>query len=168
MTLRDLIREIHRRSLWQVLGIYGVTSWVIYQIVLAMWQGLGLPDWVPPTAVVLLLIGLPIVLATAIVQEGGPELRRGQDKGDDAPSGSEAGRGAPVPGGPDDRVAQERPGTPAFASRILERPAAVVGRFRCSPGPGRSRAGCWPSRCSGWRRRGSWACACWASAPPAR
>jgi eukaryotic-like serine/threonine-protein kinase len=131
MTLRELIRETHRRSLWQVLGIYGVTSWVVYQIVLAMWQGLGLPDWVPPTAVVLLLIGLPIVLATAIVQEGGPDLRRGQDKGDDAPSGSEAGRGAPVPGGPEDRAAQERPGTPALARQPNPR-AAGGGRWPVS------------------------------------
>lgn len=70
--LRSLVSQIHRRSLWQVLGIYAAASWVIYQVVLALYDGIGLPQWVPGTALVLLLIGLPIVLATAFVQEGGP------------------------------------------------------------------------------------------------
>jgi len=35
--------------MWQVLGIYAVASWIIYQVVLALFEGLGLPDWVPGT-----------------------------------------------------------------------------------------------------------------------
>ena len=35
----------------------------------------GLPDWTVRMATVLLLIGLPIILATAVVQEGIPWLR---------------------------------------------------------------------------------------------
>ena len=31
--LTRLIHEIHRRSLWQVLGIYAVASWVVLQVV---------------------------------------------------------------------------------------------------------------------------------------
>lgn len=72
-SIRKLIGEIHRRSLWQVLGIYLVGSWVAYQVVLSLVEGLGLPHWVPPMAVVLFVIGLPIVVATAIVQEGLPD-----------------------------------------------------------------------------------------------
>jgi hypothetical protein len=68
--LRDLIRELHRRSLWQVLGIYLGASWVIFQGIQAIVEGLKLPDWIPGFAVILLMIGLPIVLATAFVQEG--------------------------------------------------------------------------------------------------
>ena len=68
--LKQLIQEIHRRSLWQVLGIYVAVSWVVIQVVQTLTEGLGLPDWVPPLAFVLLLIGLPIVMATAFVQEG--------------------------------------------------------------------------------------------------
>ncbi len=68
--LADLIHEIHRRSLWQVLGIYLVGSWIAFQGVEAIVSGLGLPEWVPGFAVVLLIIGLPVVLATACVQEG--------------------------------------------------------------------------------------------------
>jgi eukaryotic-like serine/threonine-protein kinase len=70
--LRSVIVEVHRRSLWQVLAIYLVGSWVAYQVVIALTQGVGLPDWVPGLAVVLFVIGLPIVLATAFVQEGVP------------------------------------------------------------------------------------------------
>ncbi len=67
--LKELIREIHRRSLWQVLGIYLVASWVVFQVIQTLTEGLGLPDWFPAFALVLLLVGLPIVLATAFVQE---------------------------------------------------------------------------------------------------
>jgi tetratricopeptide (TPR) repeat protein len=70
--LRTLIVDIHRRSIWQVLGIYLVGSWLGYQVIHALTDGLGLPGWVPPFAVVLFIIGLPIVLATAFVQEGPP------------------------------------------------------------------------------------------------
>ena len=70
--LRNLIREIHRRSLWQVLAVYLAGSWVALQVVDHLTRTAGLPDWVPPFAVVLLVLGLPIVMATAVVQEGGP------------------------------------------------------------------------------------------------
>ena len=48
--LKRLIVEIHRRSVWQVLGIYAVGSWVAYQVVLALVDGVGLPEWVPGMA----------------------------------------------------------------------------------------------------------------------
>ena len=68
--LRQLIREIHRRSLWQVLGIYAVASWAVLSVVDTLGGALNLPDWFPALALALLIIGLPIVLATAFVQEG--------------------------------------------------------------------------------------------------
>ena len=68
--LKQLIHEAHRRSLWQVLGIYLGACWVALQIVEIMTESVGLPDWVQPFAIVLLVIGFPIVLATAFVQEG--------------------------------------------------------------------------------------------------
>jgi len=73
--LKKLILEIHRRSLWQVLGIYLVGSWVALQVVDVLANNFGLPDWFPPFALALLVIGLPIVLATAFVQEGVPTSR---------------------------------------------------------------------------------------------
>lgn len=74
-TLRRIVHEAHRRSVWQVLGIYLVGAWIGYQVILNVMQGFGLPDWVAPFALVLFVIGLPIVVATAFVQEGGPERR---------------------------------------------------------------------------------------------
>jgi TolB-like protein len=68
--LKQLIHEIHRRSLWQVLGIYVVASWAVLQVADTFASALGLPDWFPPLALGLLVVGLPIVLATAFVQEG--------------------------------------------------------------------------------------------------
>ena len=68
--MKKLVQEAHRRSLWQVLGIYLMGSWVVLQVVDQLHETAGLPDWVPSMALVLLLIGLPMVLATAFVQEG--------------------------------------------------------------------------------------------------
>ncbi len=68
--LRRLIHEVHRRSLWQVLGIYVVGSWLVLQVVDTLAAALNLPDWAPPFALFLLIIGFPIVIATAFIQEG--------------------------------------------------------------------------------------------------
>ena len=59
--LKRLIGEIHRRSLWQVLGIYVVASWVVLQVVEVLQGVMPLPEWFAGLAVGLLLIGLPIV-----------------------------------------------------------------------------------------------------------
>jgi eukaryotic-like serine/threonine-protein kinase len=67
-----LVREVHRRSLWQVLAMYLVASAAIYEVVVNLVEGLGLPHWVAPSALILLLLGLPLVLATACIHEGGP------------------------------------------------------------------------------------------------
>jgi tetratricopeptide (TPR) repeat protein len=67
--LRNLIQEVHRRSLWQVLGIYLVSAWIAYQVIQSLTEGLGLPNWFPALALVLFIIGLPVVLATAFVRE---------------------------------------------------------------------------------------------------
>ncbi|HET9439620.1 MAG TPA: hypothetical protein VFO52_05595, partial [Longimicrobiales bacterium] len=68
----QIVSEAHRRSLWQVLGVYLALSWGAYQVVKELTELFGLPDWVPGLAIVILLVGLPIVLATAFVQEGAP------------------------------------------------------------------------------------------------
>jgi TolB-like protein/Tfp pilus assembly protein PilF len=68
--LKQLIHEVHRRSLWQVLGIYVVGAWLGYEVIQGLTEGMGLPSWFPSLAVVLFITGLPVVVATAIVQEG--------------------------------------------------------------------------------------------------
>ena len=102
---KDLIQEVHRRSLWQVLGIYLGASWAVLQAVEILTESVGLPDWVQPFAIVLLLIGFPIVLATAFVQEGvgardarpdggGEEPERASGAAGEGPSAAEMGGSA--------------------------------------------------------------------------
>ena len=67
--LKRLIHEIHRRSLWQVLMIYCGGAWVCYEIIDTITGRLALPDWLPVLAIILFLIGLPVVVATALVGE---------------------------------------------------------------------------------------------------
>ena len=42
-----------------MLGIYLVGAWVAFQGIEALVSGLGLPEWVPGLAVVILIAGLP-------------------------------------------------------------------------------------------------------------
>jgi TolB-like protein/tetratricopeptide (TPR) repeat protein len=70
--LKRLIVEIHRRSLWQVLLIYVGGAWVCYEIIDTITDRLALPEWLPVLAIILFLIGLPVVLATAFVREVAP------------------------------------------------------------------------------------------------
>jgi hypothetical protein len=72
--MKKLLGEIHGRSLWQVLGLYLAGSWIALQVVETLTESASLPDWVPALALVMLVIGFPIVMATAFVQHGGPGL----------------------------------------------------------------------------------------------
>jgi tetratricopeptide (TPR) repeat protein len=97
--LKRLIHEIHRRSLWQVLAIYLGASWLVLQAVDTLAGALSLPEWAPPLALFLLIVGFPIVLATAFVQGG-----MGRDS---APGGAEP---KPAP-------ASQAPASPPEAER---------------------------------------------------
>ena len=68
--MKNILQEIHGRSLWQVLGLYLASSWVVLQVVDTLDGVIGLPAWVGSAAIMLLLAGLPIVMATAFVQRG--------------------------------------------------------------------------------------------------
>lgn len=115
--LRNLIRDVHRRSLWQVLAIYLGASWGVLEAVDHVVGRLALASWMYGLAVVLLLIGLPIVLATAFVQEA-PAARA------DSPL---AGRGEHVVDEDDDGrpTAPGRP--PTAAHRVLTWRNAFLG-----------------------------------------
>lgn len=81
MPLRRLIDAVHRRFVWQVAAAYAAAGWLVLEGVLALTRLAGLPDWVPGFAFALLLLGFPIVLATAVVQQrlpgAGPAPARG-------------------------------------------------------------------------------------------
>jgi hypothetical protein len=80
-SIRKLAREIHRRSVWQVLGIYLLLSVAVIEAVTLLSRYVGLPLWTPTMATVLMALGLPMVLATAVVQ-GGISWLRIEDAGD--------------------------------------------------------------------------------------
>ncbi len=57
-----------QRPVWQVVGVYLGFSWVVLQVIDVLAQNVGLPPAVFPSALGLLLVGLPIVVITAVVQ----------------------------------------------------------------------------------------------------
>jgi TolB-like protein len=57
--------ELKRRKVFQVAGLYGVTSWLLVQVVVAIEAPLALPAWFDTSIIVLLLIGFPIALIMA-------------------------------------------------------------------------------------------------------
>ncbi|GEM_PF-676539 len=71
--LRAFVIDIHRRSLWQVMAVYLASSWFVLQVSEHVVERFLLPEWVYGSAVLLLLLGLPIVLATALVRETHPD-----------------------------------------------------------------------------------------------
>jgi len=70
----------------RVLAVYLGASWVVLQVVDVVKQNMGLPDWVFPFAVVLLVIGLPVMLTTAMLQ--GRPKEPGGEVTDSSPSES--------------------------------------------------------------------------------
>ncbi len=63
-----LTEALRRRSLWQVLLVYLGASYAILEGV-DLFIDHGLPDWFFSVALVLLIVGLPIILTTALVQQ---------------------------------------------------------------------------------------------------
>ena len=93
--LSDVFQETHRRAVWQVMGTYLASAWVALQVIEVLMETIGLPTWVPKGALILLLAGVPVVLATAIIQGA----TRGRSEEGDVHGGE-----APEPGA---RVAAE-------------------------------------------------------------
>ena len=67
--LRDLVRESRRRSIWQVAVFYAGGSWVVWEAIQGISGTVGLPDWVPGAALILILVGFLVVVGTSFVQE---------------------------------------------------------------------------------------------------
>jgi eukaryotic-like serine/threonine-protein kinase len=116
---QDLWRTVRRARLIQVLTVYLASAFVVLQATDILVDRLALPDWVFPVALVLLLIGLPMVMATAIVQSGpadrgtasgAPDGESGAAEAADAESAPLAGPTALSEGGrPSDRQARWDP-----------------------------------------------------------
>ncbi len=76
LTPQALWTTIRRGRLIQVLAVYLGTSFLVLEAVDILTDRMSLPGWVFAGAVVLLLIGLPIILTTALIQAG-PRLEHG-------------------------------------------------------------------------------------------
>ncbi|MGD8869128.1 MAG: hypothetical protein PVI01_16015, partial [Gemmatimonadales bacterium] len=118
---KQFVLEIHRRSLWQVLAVYAGASWAVLEATDQVQQRFLMPDWVYGAAWVVLLVGFPIVLASALVREemSAPAL------GDAA-----KGRPAPEPAAEPGRVGEvgpaDRTGVSGVLARRLTRGRAVL------------------------------------------
>ena len=66
--LKGIIDKLQHRSVWQVLGVYLVGSWIALQVVDVLANNFEMPAWFPRFTLALLVIGLPIVLITSLVQ----------------------------------------------------------------------------------------------------
>jgi tetratricopeptide (TPR) repeat protein len=80
MWLNSLIGEIHRRSVWQVMGSYAVVAWIVLQLAETLAGLIGLPLWFGPAVVVVVLAGFPILLVTTLTQ-GGWKGKKGSQAG---------------------------------------------------------------------------------------
>ena len=90
--LNPLSTGLRSGSVWQILGAYLFGSWIALQVTETVSSLIGLPLWVGKGVLVLLGVGLPVILFTAIVQAS----RKGASA--DAP---EVGAGsAPAPPSP--------------------------------------------------------------------
>jgi tetratricopeptide (TPR) repeat protein len=66
--LNQLIGELRRRTVWQVLLVYLGVSWGVLEATALFIEQFGLPRWAFPAATLLLVIGLIILLATTWMQ----------------------------------------------------------------------------------------------------
>ncbi|TDI73571.1 MAG: serine/threonine protein kinase [Bacteroidetes bacterium] len=60
--IKELVKQ---KSVLKVLGLFSIASVVVLGVVYAGMIELGLPDWVFPTGVVLMILGLPVILLGA-------------------------------------------------------------------------------------------------------
>jgi TolB-like protein len=88
--LNHFFGELKRRKVFQVAALYGVTSWLLVQVVVAIEAPLALPDWFDTSIIVLLLIGFPIALIMAWAFDLTPDgmVRTSADVNAPAPKGN--------------------------------------------------------------------------------
>ena len=88
--VRRLTDGMRERTLWQVLGLYAAVSWVGLQVVDIFANNFNLPGSFPTVALALLIIGLPIILATYFVQRRSSASEESGDGTTDTEEGANA------------------------------------------------------------------------------
>lgn len=92
--MRNWYHEVHRRGLWQATAGFLAVAWAVIEVIdLLTGRGL-LPDWTFNGTLVVLVIGFPVILATAWVQTPPLDTAEDGDAGSDSfdpdPQGSDA------------------------------------------------------------------------------
>lgn len=70
MRFRKVMDELHRRSVWQVLGGYSVIAWVVHRVSVELNDLTELPFWFGHAVAIAVLLGFPILLITTWIQGG--------------------------------------------------------------------------------------------------
>lgn len=84
-------RELKRRKIWWVAGVYLAASWIVVQVVAMMEGTFSLPSWLDMVTVTLLVAGFPLALILAWAQE-----TQAVDKGDPRSRGPVRDSGASI------------------------------------------------------------------------
>ncbi|MHA6289581.1 tetratricopeptide repeat protein [Maricaulis sp. CAU 1757] len=81
------VRELRRRSVFRVAAGYLVGAWLVLQVAGVIESAAALPGWTDGVVLLVLLAGLPVILAAAWAFEMGPEgLRRTAPAATDKPT----------------------------------------------------------------------------------
>ncbi len=92
--LRSLVERARSSPLVRVIGFYVIAAWAVLQAIDLFTAQFGLPGWFFTAALVLLLIGLPIVTATSVVQTALARRQRRAEESTDEVTPEPEGRGA--------------------------------------------------------------------------
>ncbi|NNF75668.1 MAG: hypothetical protein HKN00_10810, partial [Flavobacteriaceae bacterium] len=62
MSIREFLKECNDRDVFKRVSIYIVSSWVVLQVLVAIWSPLGIPEISVTYLILILLIGFPFYL----------------------------------------------------------------------------------------------------------
>jgi TolB-like protein len=82
--MNNFFKELRRRNVVRVAGVYAVAGWVLVQIATTLEDSMNLPAWFDGVVVALLIIGLPVALILAWAFELTPD---GVVRTEDVPEG---------------------------------------------------------------------------------
>ncbi|MBO3700259.1 hypothetical protein [Roseivirga sp. E12] len=69
MNLNKFFQELKRRNVFKVATAYGVTAWLIIQVLVAIEKPLGIPEGIDTVVIWALIIGFPLALIIAWIYE---------------------------------------------------------------------------------------------------
>ena len=73
MNINIIIKEIRKRSVWQVIGIYLVAGWGAFEAITSLTKTAGLPEWFPAGSLAVLILFLPVVIAVSLLRDSNEE-----------------------------------------------------------------------------------------------